>query len=94
MENIPGLRLVAQTNGHKCYALPDGRHFVDVHEYSTAVSCSVRNGQFHVREHAVWNYAKVPHWSNLVEQFKELAVKRYPKQIRHKSSYVRQERWW
>lgn len=85
---IPGLRLVEERRGHRVFSLPDGVHFVDIYEGGTYVHCYVRNARYDTRESVTFQYAKVPHWRDCVEQFKELAVRKYPKNIMKRGELV------
>lgn len=95
MSDIPGLRIVLDTPTHKVWALPDGIHYVDIYKYGTFVYCCVRNGSYRTFQQAQFTYSKVPHWEQMVELFKEMAVKRYPRNIMKRGAEVEKfmRRW-
>ena len=89
-DNVDGLRLSIDTPFHKMYRLPDNCHCVDIHYYERFVHMSVRNERYNVREQMTVYYAKTPRWQDVVAQFKELAVRKYPRNIMKRGDMINQ----
>lgn len=75
------------TKTHVSFSLPDRRHCVEIYMSEHSVHCKVyEDHSLRIKQDfALWK-KKTPDWENLLHQFCELAVKKYPKELQHKTS--------
>lgn len=92
--NLAHLRVqyTIRTDTHVSYLLPDNKHSVTIFFDPYTVSCYVHEA---ITARTIISFPiskrKVANWEDLVHAFCELAHKRFPAQVRHKSvSPVRQ----
>lgn len=77
---------------HKRWYLPDGRHQYNSVMFGDTVHISIIDSA--TNETKVSHYIKMEvGWEDLCDLSVELANKRYPKQLRHKSATPQRQRW-